>query len=158
MQSQTIGEVERLLRTEMEDLDKFYQEFGEQVDGQQDISRELPSRSSREVGEEFGRDLDVKSQSKNGWNGGLRNSTKFMKSGDFFEYIENIVEEDVNKKRKPSSKIHNLEELDLITEENNIENKNDIESPLRTPNMNICLLYTSPSPRDGLLSRMPSSA
>ena len=24
--------------------------------------------------------------------------------------------------------------------------------------MNICLLYTSPSPRDGLLSRMPSSA
>ena len=25
-------------------------------------------------------------------------------------------------------------------------------------NVNICLLYTSPSPRDGLLSRMPSSA
>ena len=24
--------------------------------------------------------------------------------------------------------------------------------------MNLCLLYTSPSPRDGLLSRMPSSA
>src|SRR5664279_1348248 len=30
----------------------------------------------------------------------------------------------------------------------------------RTPEgmYNICLLYTSPSPRDGLLSRMPSSA
>ena len=27
-----------------------------------------------------------------------------------------------------------------------------------TINTNICLLYTSPSPRDGLLSRMPSSA
>ena len=26
------------------------------------------------------------------------------------------------------------------------------------PNSNSCLLYTSPSPRDGLLSRMPSSA
>ena len=26
------------------------------------------------------------------------------------------------------------------------------------PYINICLLYTSPSPRDGLLSRMPSSA
>ena len=26
------------------------------------------------------------------------------------------------------------------------------------PGGNICLLYTSPSPRDGLLSRMPSSA
>ena len=25
-------------------------------------------------------------------------------------------------------------------------------------NINACLLYTSPSPRDGLLSRMPSSA
>ena len=25
-------------------------------------------------------------------------------------------------------------------------------------NPNTCLLYTSPSPRDGLLSRMPSSA
>ena len=25
-------------------------------------------------------------------------------------------------------------------------------------NIKICLLYTSPSPRDGLLSRMPSSA
>ena len=25
-------------------------------------------------------------------------------------------------------------------------------------NMSVCLLYTSPSPRDGLLSRMPSSA
>ena len=27
-----------------------------------------------------------------------------------------------------------------------------------TPHPNACLLYTSPSPRDGLLSRMPSSA
>ena len=26
------------------------------------------------------------------------------------------------------------------------------------PRRNICLLYTSPRPRDGLLSRMPSSA
>ena len=27
-----------------------------------------------------------------------------------------------------------------------------------TGNVMVCLLYTSPSPRDGLLSRMPSSA
>ena len=26
------------------------------------------------------------------------------------------------------------------------------------PGLYVCLLYTSPSPRDGLLSRMPSSA
>ena len=29
---------------------------------------------------------------------------------------------------------------------------------LKGPLMKVCLLYTSPSPRDGLLSRMPSSA
>ena len=29
---------------------------------------------------------------------------------------------------------------------------------LRDDGINACLLYTSPSPRDGLLSRMPSSA
>ena len=29
---------------------------------------------------------------------------------------------------------------------------------LETPKYDVCLLYTSPSPRDGLLSRMPSSA
>ena len=29
---------------------------------------------------------------------------------------------------------------------------------IKNPNLNYCLLYTSPSPRDGLLSRMPSSA
>ena len=35
----------------------------------------------------------------------------------------------------------------------------DAELLLRGPNLpKSCLLYTSPSPRDGLLSRMPSSA
>mgnify|MGYP003685194053 CR=1 FL=1 len=29
---------------------------------------------------------------------------------------------------------------------------------MKSLNINLCLLYTSPSPRDGLLSRMPSSA
>ena len=32
------------------------------------------------------------------------------------------------------------------------------ELTLRCVPVDICLLYTSPSPRDGLLSRMPSSA
>ena len=31
-------------------------------------------------------------------------------------------------------------------------------STIGLSNLQICLLYTSPSPRDGLLSRMPSSA
>ena len=32
------------------------------------------------------------------------------------------------------------------------------EGVFKKPLFNACLLYTSPSPRDGLLSRMPSSA
>ena len=36
----------------------------------------------------------------------------------------------------------------------NAVKRNKIKRRLR----NICLLYTSPSPRDGILSRMPSSA
>ena len=33
-----------------------------------------------------------------------------------------------------------------------------LDGDLGLSNAQICLLYTSPSPRDGLLSRMPSSA
>ena len=33
-----------------------------------------------------------------------------------------------------------------------------LDTMAKTDRFNICLLYTSPSPRDGLLSRMPSSA
>ena len=35
-----------------------------------------------------------------------------------------------------------------------INNRDELVKPMA----NTCLLYTSPSPRDGLLSRMPSSA
>ena len=34
----------------------------------------------------------------------------------------------------------------------------NVNGPIREALIGICLLYTSPSPRDGLLSRMPSSA
>src|SRR5680860_1011747 len=44
--------------------------------------------------------------------------------------------------------IHRLMQLDFLTTANNII----------LLGSNGCLLYTSPSPRDGLLSRMPSSA
>src|SRR5680860_1829012 len=42
-----------------------------------------------------------------------------------------------------------------------VKDNGDIYVKLRFPDSvggNACLLYTSPSPRDGLLSRMPSSA
>ena len=42
-------------------------------------------------------------------------------------------------------------------QQGNIEkNKENLEISIQSDNS--CLLYTSPSPRDGLLSRMPSSA
>ena len=34
----------------------------------------------------------------------------------------------------------------------------DISGETKKEKVKVCLLYTSPSPRDGLLSRMPSSA
>ena len=43
----------------------------------------------------------------------------------------------------------------------NINSDDSVTVDMGTPNFEpfkICLLYTSPSPRDGLLSRMPSSA
>ena len=50
----------------------------------------------------------------------------------------------------------------MRSELNNLEMKGQIvigEGELDdAPMLYICLLYTSPSPRDGLLSRMPSSA
>ena len=39
-----------------------------------------------------------------------------------------------------------------------VQSKFDDAYPIEAYIDNFCLLYTSPSPRDGLLSRMPSSA
>ena len=39
-----------------------------------------------------------------------------------------------------------------------IKNVKDKQAVIKASNGEACLLYTSPSPRDGLLSRMPSSA
>ena len=48
-------------------------------------------------------------------------------------------------------------ELAYSTIQNNKVSTTDIKQ-IRKRGCLICLLYTSPSPRDGLLSRMPSSA
>ena len=48
---------------------------------------------------------------------------------------------------------HRIEVLKMMKEDEEAKRKNEISANLRS-----CLLYTSPSPRDGLLSRMPSSA
>ena len=59
-------------------------------------------------------------------------------------------------KKKPDwirSKLVNSKEFFLTK---TIVNKNNLVTVCQEANC--CLLYTSPSPRDGLLSRMPSSA
>ena len=54
------------------------------------------------------------------------------------------------------------ETLGPILQEKGVETKANIFKPLGYENLhqyvNTCLLYTSPSPRDATLSRMPSSA
>ena len=39
-----------------------------------------------------------------------------------------------------------------------VEDEAEADDQRRVSKVKVCLLYTSPSPRDGLLSRMPSSA
>ena len=62
----------------------------------------------------------------------------------------------------------NLDETDKIKHKENIDNNKQHLNGLKGKKAQewreyatqcmVCLLYTSPSPRDGLLSRMPSSA
>ena len=48
--------------------------------------------------------------------------------------------------------------LDLKVEAEKLGFKSVASGPMVRSSYHACLLYTSPSPRDGLLSRMPSSA
>ena len=59
----------------------------------------------------------------------------------------------------PNEKVELTVEEPLDIPENKYQPKKKVGSNTRPKNIvNTCLLYTSPSPRDGLLSRMPSSA
>lgn len=61
----------------------------------------------------------------------LQESTKFLKSGDFFAYIENMVHEDIDQSNEPESnnyndyKVKNLENQSRMEESNLV--KNDME-------------------------------
>ena len=80
------------------------------------------------------------------------------------EYVSNFVE-DVNRSRVLKAK-HIMEKAngsDLskgmpVDENDFIESFIDRVVAEKPDLIVVCLLYTSPSPRDGLLSRMPSSA
>ena len=53
---------------------------------------------------------------------------------------------------------HQANLADLVIEIKDEDYADKASGLLNGPRLKDCLLYTSPSPRDGLLSRMPSSA
>ena len=81
----------------------------------------------------------------------FRNNFQELKSQ--IEYLSSLNKEDVIHIIKSS--IYELESLKVFNEEelNEINKVTLISEPF-----NNCLLYTSPSPRDTEVSRMPSSA
>ena len=90
------------------------------------------------------------------------NNTMSPKSKEISEVNINMSEWDVNVVSE-NSLIEGSIKLTL-TNSGNLEhnmvliNDENYENLELTEDSSICLLYTSPSPRDGLLSRMPSSA
>ena len=88
-------------------------------------------------------------------------------TGPFIQYayarIQSIVKQSIDSKKNISLEItldqkekELLKWLELYPQ--TIQNAAEHYSPALVANYIYCLLYTSPSPRDGLLSRMPSSA
>ena len=67
-----------------------------------------------------------------------------------FEKVEYSFPDEQEDIKKPEIESSSAIEIDLD------KGKDKEEEAKADPNT--CLLYTSPSPRDGLLSRMPSSA
>ena len=51
---------------------------------------------------------------------------------------------------------NNIDKMDVFPSDENHQKLSAFDEPL--PQNTTCLLYTSPSPRDATLSRMPSSA
>ena len=67
------------------------------------------------------------------------------------EFIGNLAHE-------LKTPIFSIQGYILTLLEGGLEDKSINEKFLKRALKGVCLLYTSPSPRDGLLSRMPSSA
>ena len=78
--------------------------------------------------------------------------TKKMNIGPFFK-LEHLDVKDVYYMNKPT----NLDFSVAIAYTGSMQIEL-VNQHCDTPSIYNCLLYTSPSPRDGLLSRMPSSA
>ena len=73
-------------------------------------------------------------------------------------FTEAEIRELLRGRRALSDKDVNMVMIGIFNPENIPNFKKDSAIRNTIKNINSCLLYTSPSPRDGLLSRMPSSA
>ena len=96
---------------------------------------------------------------------GITGSICFFKDGKILDVVEmpNMTEGKKNKKQVDGAQIFyeiSLRIKDLKKDQIKvvIEQVSAMPGQGVTSMFNFCLLYTSPSPRDGLLSRMPSSA
>ena len=69
-------------------------------------------------------------------------------------YVDGGVSNDLNTVGAQAAEMEDMGYSGVMT----AETAHDPFFPLLVAAQNTCLLYTSPSPRDGLLSRMPSSA
>ena len=77
---------------------------------------------------------------------------------EYFDKVLNGMDHDISKNfkailQKQGFKFHLNCSVSMIAKE-----KKGVKVTFQSRESDDCLLYTSPSPRDGLLSRMPSSA
>ena len=81
-----------------------------------------------------------------------------MNRKEFYEYVKDNVKEYLPESYKDAEiKLQEVEKNNGL-KLTGITIPNGDQRIVPTVYLDSCLLYTSPSPRDGLLSRMPSSA
>ena len=99
----------------------------------------------------------------------LEHGCHYLDIADDLEFVGHIHSFDKAAKAKGLTLLSGLSTYPVLTTaaakalSKDMEAVTDIQagiapSPKSVMGANVCLLYTSPSPRDGLLSRMPSSA
>ena len=85
-----------------------------------------------------------------------------MNNKDYESLGKTLINHNISAKKKFGQNfLHDKNIIKQIVKASNSEGKNIVEvgpGPCLLTKILFCLLYTSPSPRDGLLSRMPSSA
>ena len=77
---------------------------------------------------------------------------------NIFKFIICGTDTDIGKTLISSFFVKGLNSFYWKPIQSGIESQTDSQTVEKLAQVSNCLLYTSPSPRDGLLSRMPSSA